>query len=108
MALRVNAEGFDREVLQAHQPVLVEFYSDSCIPCKKMAAVLADLEEEYEDKICVRKVNVNYEDSLVERYRVMSSPTVILFNRGEEAKRLSGAVNKEALEGLFSDLINEK
>lgn len=105
MALRVNADGFEKEVLRADKPVLVEFYSDSCIPCKKIAATLADLEEEFEDKIYVRKVNVNYEDSLVEKYRVMSSPTVVLFNHGNEEKRLTGAVKKEALEDLFVDLI---
>ena len=94
MALRVSKDTFEQEVLHADKPVLVEFYSDSCIPCKKIAAVLGELEDLYEDKIYVKKVNVNFEEGLVEQYRVMSSPTVILFNRGKEEKRLSGAEKK--------------
>ena len=38
MALRINAENFEEKVLKADKPVLVDFYSDSCIPCKQMAA----------------------------------------------------------------------
>lgn len=105
MAARVSKDTFEKEVLHSDKPVLVEFYSDSCIPCKKIAAVLGELEDLYEDKIYVKKVNVNFEESLVEQYRVMSSPTVILFNRGKEEKRLSGAEKREALEALFLDLI---
>ena len=104
MAARVSKDTFEKEVLHADKPVLVDFYSDSCIPCKKIAAVLGELEDLYEDKIYVKKVNVNFEESLVEQYRVMSSPTVILLT-GERKKNGFPAQKKRALEALFLDLI---
>lgn len=105
MALRVNENDFDHKVLKADKPVFVEFYSDSCIPCKKMASILGDLEDEFEDNIYIRKVNVNFDENLVEKYEVMSSPTIILFHNGLEVVRLTGAVKKEKLVESFADLI---
>ena len=45
MALRINAENFEEKVLKADKPVLVDFYSDTCIPCKQMAGILGDIED---------------------------------------------------------------
>ena len=61
MALRINAENFEEKVLKAEKPVLVDFYSDSCITCKQMAGILGDIEDENEDDIYIYKVNVNYD-----------------------------------------------
>ena len=68
MALRINAENFEEKVLKADKPVLVDFYSDSCIPCKQMAGILGDIEDENEDNIYIYKVNVNYDKELAEKY----------------------------------------
>ena len=61
MAARITGADFEEKVLKADKPVLVDFYSDTCIPCKRMAGVLGDIEDEYEDKLYLYKVNVNYE-----------------------------------------------
>ena len=84
MALRINAENFEEKVLKADKPVLVDFYSDTCIPCKQMACILGDLEDENEDALYIYKVNVNYDKALAEQYKVMSAPTVICFVNGEQ------------------------
>ena len=95
MAQRVNSEEF-HDVL-ASPVLLADFYSDSCVPCKRLSPVLAELEEEHTD-IKFVKVNVAYEEDLVEKYEVQASPTLILFRNGEETGRLRGAVKKEELE----------
>lgn len=61
MAKRVNTEEFESEVLQSELPVVVEFYSDSCIPCKQLSPILGGIEDDYEDQLKVVKVNVNFE-----------------------------------------------
>lgn len=101
MAVRVNEEDFDKLVLQNDLPVLVDFYSDSCIPCKRMAGVIGDLEDENEGKIAVYKVNVPYSEKLVAEYSVMSAPTLIAFQNGKETGRLTGIQSKEALLALL-------
>lgn len=105
MARRVNTDNFEELVLNADKPVLLDFYSDTCIPCKRMAGPLGDVEEEYEDKLFVYKVNVNYDESLAQKYEVMSAPTLIFLVNGEEKSRLTGACGKEDIVKLFADSI---
>ena len=52
----VSGEDFEKEVLQHESAVLVEFYSDSCIPCKQLSPILGGLEDDYEDKIKIVKI----------------------------------------------------
>ena len=105
MALRVNEESFNREVLEANVPVLVEFYSDSCIPCKQMAPILGDLEDEYEGKLKIAKVNVNFDLKLAENYMVMGSPTFLFFKNGEEKNRLRGLTKKPELIEIINSIL---
>ena len=102
MAARISSADFEEKVLKADKPVLVDFYSDTCIPCKRMAGVLGDIEDEYGDKLYLYKVNVNYEEDLTAKYQVMSAPTLIVFENGEEKNRLSGAAGKDEIVNLFS------
>lgn len=97
MAERINKDNFEEKVLKSSIPVLVDFYSDSCIPCKMLSPILGDLEEEREGKLAVYKVNVNYDAELVEQYGVMGAPTLILFEQGEIKDRKTGAVKKNVL-----------
>lgn len=105
MALRVNENNFEDNVLKETKPVLVEFYSDSCIPCKQMAGILGDIEDDYEEKIAVCKVNVNYDEALVSQYQVMSSPTTLVFYEGLEKARVTGIVKKDKLMELVAEYI---
>ncbi len=86
MAKRVNAEEFEAEVLKASLPVIVEFYSDSCIPCKQLSPVLGGIEDDYEDKLIVVKVNVNFDAELAQKYEVAASPNPFVFQRGKRSK----------------------
>jgi thioredoxin 1 len=101
MALRISADNFEEKVTNADKPVLLDFYSDTCIPCKKMAGPLGDVEDAYEGRLYVYKVNVNYDADLAAQFKVMSAPTLVFLVDGEEKSRLSGAANKEQIEGLF-------
>ena len=105
MALRINAENFEEKVLKADKPVLVDFYSDSCIPCKQMAGILGDIEDENEDDIYIYKVNVNYDRELAEKYNVMSVPTVICFLNGEAKGKTVGLKEQEEIEELFEEFV---
>ena len=93
MALRINAENFEEKVLKADKPVLVDFYSDTCIPCKQMAGILGDIEDEHEDK------------ALAEQYKVMSVPTVICFVNGEQKGKVVGLKEQEEVEALFEEYL---
>ena len=102
MALRVNEDNFETEVLKSEIPVLADFYSDSCVPCKRLSPVLAEIEEELTDSLRVVKININFDIALAEKYEVLSAPTLILFKNGTEVQRLSGAVKKADIIALIN------
>lgn len=100
MAARVSADNFEAEVLNAGGIVLADFYSDSCVPCKRLSPVIAEIEEQFGDKAKFVKININFDAELAEKYEVQSVPTVVFFRNGEELSRLNGTVKK-------SDIISE-
>lgn len=55
MPTRISKDNFEKEVLQADKTVLADFYSDSCVPCKRLSPVLFALEEEYAEKLKIVK-----------------------------------------------------
>ena len=81
MAVRVSNADFEEKVLKEKLTVLVDFYSDSCVACKKLAPVLGNAEDDYEDKIKIYKVNTNFDVELAEQYEVQANPTLILLLR---------------------------
>lgn len=103
MAERITAEDFEAKVIGNNLPVLVDFYSDSCVACKKLSPVLADYEEEHEDSIAVYKVNTGYDTELSEKYSVQANPTLILFEGGVEKARNVGALSPIALEKFVEE-----
>ena len=105
MAIRVNKESFDVEVLQAKVPVLVDFYSDSCIPCKQMSPILSQLAEEYGEQVKFVKVNVNFDSDLASRYLVMGAPTFVVFVNGKDVNHSHGVKKKDEIKGLLEEFI---
>lgn len=108
MALRISADDFEEKVIRSDKPVLLDFYSDTCIPCKRMAGPLGDVEDAYENQIYVYKVNVNYDTELAEQFQVMSAPTLVFLVNGEEKSRMSGAAGKDEIVKLFSGILDEQ
>ena len=105
MAERVSAAEFEQKVLASEIPVLVDFYSDSCIPCKMLSPILSQLESEYAGKAGIVKVNVNFDGELAERYEVLAAPTLVLFRDGSEVSRLRGAVGKDQIKELIDQVL---
>lgn len=96
---------FDQEVLKADKPVLVDFFADWCGPCRMVSPVIEELGEKYGDKVVVGKLDVDANLRVAADYRVMSIPTVILFQGGKEIARQVGFAGKDPyikmLEGVI-------
>lgn len=105
MAKRVSASEFQAEVLESALPVIVEFYSDSCIPCKQLSPILGGIEDDYEEQLKVVKVNVNFDADLAAQYQVAASPTILFFKDGQEQNRIRGLAKRPALEAVIQTLI---
>lgn len=96
-------DSFEEEVLKSEKAVIVEFFSDGCIPCKRMSPILAELEEEYSE-LKIAKLNINFSSETARRYGVLSSPTFLFFKNGTEIKRIRGAVGKDELEDVIEEV----
>ena len=105
MPERISNAEFESAVLRSDIPVLADFYSDSCIPCKRLSPILSQLETEYENKLKIVKINTNFEKELVEKYGIMAAPTLVFFRNGEEVSRIRGAVKKEEITEHISSLL---
>jgi len=95
MEIELTNDNFKKEVLESKVPVLVDFYSDWCPPCKIMLPVIEQIAEKFEGKIKVGKVNIDENKELASQYSVMSIPTFIIFKNGESVSRFMGAQPKE-------------
>jgi len=83
--------------LTKNRVVLVDFWAEWCAPCRMMAPVLNEVAEELTGTTRVGKVNIEQHQSLAQKYKVRSIPTLILFKNGKEIDRFVGVKNKEFL-----------
>jgi len=95
---------FEQQIVRATGPVLVDFWSPTCPPCRKLGPVIETLADEYKDRAVVAKVNVNNLPDLARKYSISSIPAVILFSNGQEAQRIIGYNTKETYANALNKL----
>jgi thioredoxin len=95
--LSVNEADWDREVLRADRPVLVDFWAPWCAPCHMVAPTVDALARDQAKALKVVKVNVDDNPSLAGRYRAMSIPTMIVIKGGQEVDRWVGALPDKSI-----------
>jgi thioredoxin 1 len=91
------------ETIKSDKPVLVDFWASWCGPCRAVAPVIEQLADEYIDRVIVGKVNVDEQNELAARYKIMTIPTIILFKNGESVSKLVGVRSKQD----FADMIDK-
>jgi len=93
---------FEKDVLQAGKPVLVDFWAEWCAPCRMLAPTIDAIAEQFGDSAGVVKVNVDDNTSTAQRYGIKGIPTLILFSGGKEVERVVGATSKESISKMIS------
>jgi thioredoxin 1 len=101
MEITVTGANFQKEVLESHLPVLIDFWAEWCNPCRMIAPSVEQLAETYKDKVVVGKVNVDSEADLAAQFNVISIPTLMIFKDGKIAAQKVGAFPKHDIEAFI-------
>ena len=100
--ITVDDGNFDRFVLQAKTPVLLDFWAEWCGPCHMIAPIIEEIAVEYKDKVAVGKLNVDQHPDIAARYGIRSIPSILLFKDGKVNNQLVGVVPKTQI----TDMLN--
>jgi len=98
----LGADSFDRFVERSGLPVLVDFWASWCGPCKMMAPVFQQVAGEFATRARFAKVETEAHPKLSLRAHIKSIPTLVLYRQGEEAARLSGALDARNLKAWLA------
>jgi thioredoxin 1 len=89
--------GFETDVLQAEQPVLVDYWAEWCGPCKAIAPILDEVSKTYDGRLKVAKMNVDENREVPAKFGIRGIPTLMLFKDGKLAATKVGALSKAQL-----------
>ena len=99
--LHVTDETFEEKVLNAEDPVLVDYWAEWCGPCKMIAPVLEEIAEEYAGKLRIAKLNIDDNAETPPKYGIRGIPTLMLFKGGNVEATKVGAVSKSQLSAFI-------
>ncbi|MDD2214270.1 MAG: thioredoxin [Oscillospiraceae bacterium] len=97
----VTKDNFKDEVVNAAEPVLLDFWASWCGPCRMVSPLVDELAEELTGKVKVGKVNVDEQPELAAQFGVMSIPTLAVLKNGEVVRKAIGAKPKAAIKDML-------
>jgi len=93
------------EVEDLDKPVLMDFFAEWCGPCRMQTPIMEELEKKYSGKIEIKKIDVDRNMELANRYNIMVVPTIILEKDGKEVRRWLGVTSKEELSSAIDAIL---
>ena len=105
MALTITKDNFDEIVLKSDVPVMVDFWAAWCGPCRMVGPFVDEIAQEYEGRAKVGKINVDEQQELAQRFKVMTIPTIMVFRDGEMTEKIVGSVPKTSLADMLENAL---
>ena len=106
MAKNITMANFNKEVVEAGKPVLLDFWASWCAPCRMLSPSIDQLSQQYGDKVVIGKVNIDEERELAQHFNVMSIPSVFVLNNGKVVDSAVGVRPKKYYEDVLDKAIS--
>ncbi len=97
MLAEVSSSDFEKEVLDAKLPVIVDFNASWCPPCQMLRPILEDFAAEHSDECKIVSVDIDLARDLADQYEISSIPCLVLMRNGEEIDRKLGLQSERKL-----------
>ncbi|WP_111764916.1 thioredoxin [Nakamurella deserti] len=101
----VTDASFADDVLMSDKPVIVDFWAEWCGPCRMVAPVLEEIAGAHRDKVTIAKIDVDANPQVSQDYKILSIPTLLVFQGGKPVKQIIGAKPKAALLAEFAEYL---
>ena len=101
----VTDDTFEAEVLNAADPVLVDYWAEWCGPCNMIAPILEEIADEYDGRLTVAKLNIDDNANTPPKYGIRGIPTLMLFKGGAVEATKVGALSKSQLTAFLDSNI---
>ena len=102
----VGDQNFETEVLNSNVPVLVDFWSAWCAPCRMIAPVVEAIANKYEGRAKVVKLNVDENQATSFKYNIRGIPTLLLFKDGVVKEQIIGNTTKDTISKMIDNHVS--
>ena len=103
--INITTEDFKHKILEADQPVIVDFWAPWCTYCRRIAPAFDKIAEQQEDKLVFTKVNVDEAPEIAEKYGIDTIPTLLLFKNGAVAGTIVAPDSKAKIETFIEEYL---
>ena len=105
MAVEITDANFDELVKNSDKPVMIDFWAEWCGPCKMVGPTVEELSKEYEGKVVIGKVNVDFNAEVSSRFLIRNIPTILFLKNGEVVDKHVGVAPKNVLAAKLDALL---
>ena len=101
----VSDQTFQKEVLEADKPAIIDFWAEWCAPCRQIAPIIKELAAEYGDRVKIVKMDIDSNPGTPGQYGVRAIPTILAFKDGQVVEQLQGARPKADFQSMVDRLL---
>lgn len=103
--INITKENFKQQVLEADKPVLVDFWAQWCVYCRRIAPAFDKIAEQQEDKLIFAKINIDDVPEIAEEYGIDTIPTLLIFKNGKVEGQIVAPDSKARIEEFIQQYL---